>query len=81
MKNQASAATTPERIVFEAIIKVVVSDPPEKRAREIAEGIGYACALLHDEYGWSVEQIVNALEQVSSNVEWDYATEDDDDED
>lgn len=58
--------------VFEAVIKVLVSDPPEKRAREIAEGLGYACALLHDEYGWSVAAITDALERLIDNVQDDY---------
>jgi hypothetical protein len=50
-------------------------DPPEKRAREIAEGIGYACALLHDEYGWSADKILGMLEAHESNIEWDYTDE------
>ena len=47
--------------VYESVIKVVVSDPPERRARDIADGIGYACALLMDEYGWSADRISDTL--------------------
>lgn len=78
--QETSAATEPQRRIYESIIKVVVSDPPEKRAREIEEGLAYACALLHDEYGWDAQRIMDALENVSSGVEWDYAEDDDADE-
>lgn len=50
------------RLIYEAVIKVLVSDPPDKRSRDIAEGIGYACALLMDEYGWSADQIESAVQ-------------------
>lgn len=73
-KNR-DAATSPERRIYESIIKVVVSDPPEKRGREIAEGIGYACALLHDEYGWTAEQITDHLERICDGAEDDYGDE------
>lgn len=63
--------------MYEAIIKVDIHDPPEKRAREIEEGLAYACALLHDEYGWGAERIIAALDNVQSTVEWDYAEDDD----
>ena len=55
--------------VFEAIIKVRVDDPPERRARDIAEGIGYACCLLMDEYGWTANAIQDVLEREIDNVQ------------
>lgn len=69
MAEDWTAAKPP---LWEAIIKVNVHDAPEKRARHIEEGIGYACALLHDEYGLSGSQIIDVLEGHISNVEWDY---------
>jgi hypothetical protein len=54
--------------MYEAVIKVRCDDPPATRARDIAEGIGYACALLHDEYGWPSERIADLLENVTTNV-------------
>lgn len=59
--------------VYESIIKVTVTDEPGRRARDIADGIGYACALLADEYGWDCEAIVSVLERVMDNVEDDFA--------
>ena len=55
--------------VYESIIKVCVNDEPQQRARDIADGFGYACALLKDEYGWDVDAIVGLLDQTMSNVE------------
>jgi hypothetical protein len=51
--------------LLEAVIKVRVDDPPERRARDIAEGIGYACALLMDEYGWTADAIADVLERAT----------------
>lgn len=47
--------------VYEAVIKVALSDPPERRARDISEGISYACSLLMDEYGWTADRIADSL--------------------
>jgi hypothetical protein len=47
-------ATAP---LYEAIVKVNVRDPEKRRAKDIADGIGYAICLLQDEYGWSADQI------------------------
>lgn len=58
-------------MTFESIIKVAISDPPEKRAKEIAEG-SYACALLHDDYGWSADQIIQALDNAADDVYFAY---------
>lgn len=55
--------------MYEAIIKVNPADTPTRRARDIEEGIGYACALLMDEYGWTAEEITNMLEIVTDNVQ------------
>lgn len=54
--------------VWEAVIKVDTADPPERRASDIADGIGYACALLLDEYGWSAEKIAGILERVTDEI-------------
>ncbi len=64
------AATVP---LWEAIIKVNVRDEPWRRAQDIADGLGYACALLMDEYEWTAEGIVGELERVIDNVqdEWE----------
>ena len=59
---------TARGFVYEAIIKVRVDDPPERRARDIEEGVGYACALLMDEYGWDAERIHSALDRVIDDV-------------
>ena len=63
--------STPPRY-YESIIKVNPTDDPARRARHIEEGIGYACCLLHDEYGWSVAQIENMLEETFANIEDSY---------
>jgi hypothetical protein len=55
--------------MYEAVIKVRVEDPPERRAQDIAEGIGYACALLMDEYGWRADDIQDVLERVTDDVQ------------
>lgn len=55
--------------LWEAIIKVNVNDDPALRARDIADGIGYACALLKDEYGWDVDAIVGLLERTMNDTE------------
>jgi hypothetical protein len=57
-----------ERRVYESVIKVNVTDLPEKRAQLIAEGIGYACALLMDEYGWNADRIADVLERVTDEM-------------
>lgn len=48
--------------VYEAVIKVNRADNENRRARDIAEGIGYAIALLQDEYGWTATDIENAVQ-------------------
>ena len=58
---------------MEAVIKVNVTDTEANRARDIADGIGYACALLHDEYGWSADRIAELLERVTDDVADDEA--------
>ncbi len=65
--------------VWESIIKVDVADEPARRARDIEEGIGYACALLHDVYGWRADHITDVLERVIDTVQDDYREDDDDD--
>jgi hypothetical protein len=59
MRNESSAAKPP---LWEAIIKVNVHDEPWKRSRDIKEGIGYAIALLQDEYGQSADEIESAVQ-------------------
>jgi hypothetical protein len=55
--------------MWEAIIKVDVADDPERRSRDIADGIGYACALLGDEYGRTADEIVDLLERIIDDVQ------------
>jgi hypothetical protein len=55
----SDAATVP---LWEAVIKVNVHDPEPRRARDIANGIGYAIALLQDEYGQSADEIESAVQ-------------------
>lgn len=54
--------------MFEAIIKVRLADAPEQRKRDIIEGLGYACALLHDEYELSADEIAGVLERIADDV-------------
>jgi hypothetical protein len=56
------------RPMFEAVIKINPSDPPERRARDIEEGIGYACTLLMDEYGYPAGAIENLLDRTVDAV-------------
>lgn len=56
-------------VTWEAIIKVNVTDDPDVRARHIEEGIGYACALLMDEYGRSADEISRVLERAIDDVQ------------
>lgn len=60
---RASLRADAPRPYYEAIIKVRSTDPAERRARDISEGIGYACALLMDEYGWTADAIQDVLER------------------
>jgi hypothetical protein len=53
---------------YEAVIKVACDDPADLRARDIEEGIGYACALLVDEYGRSANEIERLLQSIIWNV-------------
>lgn len=53
---------------YEAVIKVDRNDEPAKRARDIAEGLRYACALLQDEYGWTATAIDDVLQSVSDDL-------------
>lgn len=55
--------------VWEAVIKVDTTSEPARRASDIAEGIGYACALLRDEYGWRPSAITRVLNRVIDDVE------------
>ncbi len=57
---------------YQAVIKIGMGDNPIKQTRDIVEGIAYACALLHDEYGWTGGQLLKMLENQASTVEWDY---------
>ncbi len=52
-------------MTWRAIIEVNVTDEPHRQARDIEEGIVYACALLMDVYGWSAEQIRHMLERAT----------------
>lgn len=61
-----NAASVPR--YFEAVIKVNPTDDPKVRARHIEEGIGYACALLLDEYGRTADEIARLLEAVTDDV-------------
>ena len=54
--------------MYEAIFKVRVQDAPDRRARDISDGLGYACALLMDEYGWTADEIANVLEREIDNA-------------
>jgi hypothetical protein len=54
--------------VYESVIKVRLEDAPEKRARDIEEGIGYACALLMDEYERSAVQIEEVLSRAADDM-------------
>ena len=71
--NSPSAASTPR--YYEAIIKVNPTDEPGRRAHDIEEGLAYATALLHDEYGWSAAKIIETLERLIDCVEDDYGSE------
>jgi hypothetical protein len=53
---------------YQAIIKVNVLDPPERRAADIESGIGYAAMLLLDEYGWTADRIGEVLERAMDVV-------------
>jgi hypothetical protein len=55
-------------MTYAAVIKVNIGDQPERRARDIEIGIGYACALLMDEYSRSADEIENLLERVISDA-------------
>jgi hypothetical protein len=55
-------------MTWQAIIKVDPSHSPERRSRDIAEGIGYAANLLLDEYGWSAERVREMLEGVADEI-------------
>lgn len=55
-------------MTWEAVIKVNVTDAPIRRARDIEEGIGYACALLMDEYDYTAAKIAEILERVTDAV-------------
>lgn len=61
-------------MTYEAVIKVTVGDPPERRARDIADGLGYACALLMDEYGWAADAIADVLERIADEVQDEWET-------
>jgi hypothetical protein len=50
--------------VWEAVIKVSPTDTPTNRARDISAGIGYACSLLMDEYGWTPKDIERRLDAI-----------------
>jgi hypothetical protein len=54
--------------IYEAVIKVNRADEPARRARDICEGIGYACALLMDEYGMSAEAIADVLDRTADDI-------------
>jgi hypothetical protein len=54
--------------VWESIVKVAPADPKAKRARDIADGIGYACALLVDEYGWTPDDIERRLDAIVNDA-------------
>lgn len=65
------------RPTYEAVIKVCLADTAHKRAQDIAEGLSYACALLHDEYEWSADEIEGLLERIADDVHDDEAQRDD----
>lgn len=54
--------------MYEAIIKINPSDDPAVRARNIKEGIEYACMLLLDEYALSADNVIDHLERVVDSV-------------
>jgi len=55
--------------LYEAVIKVNREDTSAKRASDIADGIGYACALLLDEYEWEVDDVVVMREDHANGVQ------------
>src|SRR2546430_2466049 len=66
MNRDAHVAASPR--YYQAIIKINPTDTPERQASDIADGIGYACALLLDEHGWSAERVADLLERVTDEV-------------
>jgi hypothetical protein len=63
----SGTGTTQPSSLF-AIIKINRADDPRKRARDIEEGISYACALLMDEYGFPATAIMDIAERITDEA-------------
>ncbi len=76
------SAVSPGKGYYEAIIKVDRGDPPERRARDIVEGLSYAVVILIAEYGFTIDRIYDVLQEVEGAAQdaWDrlHPFEDDD---
>lgn len=55
-------------IRYEAVVKINLADNLIKQTRDISEGIGYAVALLMDEYGWTADQVGDLLERAQDDA-------------
>ena len=53
---------------YQAVIKIDLDAPRERQAADIEEGLHYACAILHDEYSVSANEIADLLERVTDSV-------------
>lgn len=54
---------------YESIIRVDLDNAPERRARDIVDGIAYACALLRDEYGQTADDVEWILQGIIDHVQ------------
>lgn len=59
--------------LYEALIKVNVRDLQETRIRDIKEGLAYTAVILLDEYGLSLDDVNDALDNArgAAEDEWD----------
>lgn len=55
-------------MIYEAVVKYAIDDPPEHKRRALEEGIGYVVALLMDEHDVTAARIEELLEAAIDNA-------------
>jgi hypothetical protein len=55
--------------VYESLIKVDIADELGRRASDIVSGLAYTAVILIDEYGYTFDQVSDALDNARNAAE------------
>lgn len=59
-------------MLYRAIVKYGVDDTEKEKVAALLDGINFICGELIEEHGWSLDKMVEVLEDKIREVEGDY---------